>query len=125
MSKTKKQKTRAQQLEDGDLVDVSFYARQHGFKYPTAVTRQIWYGYCVLPEFLGTNTKELRIKTIFRSLRDAMWKKDETDSKNLNRVEFNIMSECGSFTFKTGMIAECMSDDFGKPCITISDDWNI
>ncbi|MFC7522151.1 DUF6573 family protein [Xanthomonas populi] len=34
--------TRANLLEDGDLVDVSALAREAGFKMPVAVTRAVW-----------------------------------------------------------------------------------
>ncbi|WP_325176197.1 DUF6573 family protein, partial [Xanthomonas hortorum] len=34
--------TRANLLEDGDLVDVSALAREAGFKVPVAVTRAVW-----------------------------------------------------------------------------------
>ncbi|KLD26130.1 hypothetical protein TB9_23405, partial [Xanthomonas perforans] len=34
--------TRANLLEDGDLVDVSALAREAGFNVPVAVTRAVW-----------------------------------------------------------------------------------
>ena len=34
--------TRAQAIEDGELVDVSDMAKQSGFKIPVAVTRAVW-----------------------------------------------------------------------------------
>lgn len=34
--------SRAQALEDGELVDLSELAREAGFKYPLAVTRGVW-----------------------------------------------------------------------------------
>lgn len=125
MPKTKKQKTRVQQFSNGDLVDVSHYAKRHGIKYPVAVTKCVWYGYINPPEFLGSTLKENRILSMFRRLRVAMCNKDENNSENLNQVKFDVISECGLFTTKTCFIAECEPDDSGSPCITISDDWSI
>lgn len=34
--------TRAQALEDGVLVDLSYLAREAGFRWPLAVTRAVW-----------------------------------------------------------------------------------
>lgn len=34
--------TRAQAIEDGDLVDVSSVASEAGFRYPVALTRAVW-----------------------------------------------------------------------------------
>ena len=34
--------TRAQAIEDGELIDVSKTAKQTGFKLPVAVTRAVW-----------------------------------------------------------------------------------
>lgn len=34
--------TRAQAIEDGELIDVTEVAREVGFKYPVAVTRNLW-----------------------------------------------------------------------------------
>jgi hypothetical protein len=38
--------TRAQAIEDGQLVDVSEWARRAGFCIPVAVTRTVW-GQCI------------------------------------------------------------------------------
>jgi hypothetical protein len=38
--------SRAQALEDGDLVDVTTSAREAGFRFPVALTRAVWAG-CV------------------------------------------------------------------------------
>ena len=42
--------TRAQAIEDGDLVDVSEDAREAGFSIPVAVTRSVWCRLIELPE---------------------------------------------------------------------------
>lgn len=42
--------TRAQAIEDGELVDVSKLAREAGFKFPVAVSRAVWGRYCEDPD---------------------------------------------------------------------------
>ena len=37
--------TRAQAIEDGVLIDVSETAKEAGFKFPIAVTSEVWHGY--------------------------------------------------------------------------------
>ena len=41
--------TRAQAIEDGELVDVSETARESGIKFPVAVTRAVWAKYVEIP----------------------------------------------------------------------------
>ncbi len=42
--------TRAQALEDGFLIDVTQTAREAGFVYPVAVTREVWNRYVEVPQ---------------------------------------------------------------------------
>lgn len=42
--------SRAQAIEDGNLVDVSETAREAGFKIPVALTRSVWNRLVALPE---------------------------------------------------------------------------
>jgi len=44
--------TRAQAIEDGELVDVSEMAKEAGIKYPVALTRAVWFGCVDVPEGL-------------------------------------------------------------------------
>jgi len=41
--------TRAQAIEDGELVDLSETAREAGIKFPVAVTRAVWAKYVEIP----------------------------------------------------------------------------
>lgn len=41
--------SRAQALEDGELVDVSSTAREAGIKFPVALTRAVWASYVEVP----------------------------------------------------------------------------
>jgi hypothetical protein len=42
--------TRAQAIEDGELVDVSTVAKEAGIKYPVAITRTAWGKYVEIPQ---------------------------------------------------------------------------
>ena len=41
--------TRAQAIEDGELVDVTPWARETGFRWPVAVTRAVWASCIAVP----------------------------------------------------------------------------
>ncbi len=53
--------TRAQAIEDGELVDVSKLAREAGVKFPVAVSRAVWARYCEVPE--GTTGQDVTGRT--------------------------------------------------------------
>ena len=37
--------TRAQAIQDGELIDVTETAKEAGFRYPVAITRNLWYSH--------------------------------------------------------------------------------
>lgn len=49
--------TRAQAIEDGELVDVSTTAREAGIRYPVAVSRAVWVTYIDREEMPGQDTQ--------------------------------------------------------------------
>lgn len=53
--------TRAQAIEDGELVDVSKLAREAGIKFPVAVSRAVWARYCEVPD--GTVGQDVNGRT--------------------------------------------------------------
>lgn len=53
--------TRKQAIEDGVLVDVTETAREAGFRFPVAVTANVWYDYIVPPEDGGGQSIEGRL----------------------------------------------------------------
>lgn len=58
--------TRAQAVEDGELVDVSKMAREAGVKFPVAVSRAAWDRYCEVPD--GTVGQDVQGRTW-----DVLW----------------------------------------------------
>lgn len=62
--------TRAQAIEDGELVDVSEIAKKSGFKIPVAVTRIVWNQYI---EWTKEDTKKQTIQDQSGRLWDVLW----------------------------------------------------
>jgi hypothetical protein len=61
--------TRAQAIEDGELVDVSETAREAGIKFPVAVTRAVWVKYVEIPEGVTCQDERGRLWDILWMLR--------------------------------------------------------
>ena len=59
--------TRAQAIEDGELVDVSETAREAGVKFPVAVTRAVWEDVCEWTE------EDSKVKHDGQSVRGRLW----------------------------------------------------
>jgi uncharacterized protein DUF6573 len=53
--------TRAQAIEDGELIDVSELAREAGFRFPVAVTRAVWTKYVEVPNGLECQDEKGRL----------------------------------------------------------------
>ncbi|HEX4045634.1 MAG TPA: DUF6573 family protein [Gammaproteobacteria bacterium] len=62
--------TRAQALEDGELVDVTGMAKKAGFKIPVAVTRAVWTEYI---EWTDEDTNKQTIQDQSGRLWDVLW----------------------------------------------------
>lgn len=62
--------TRAQAIEDGELVDVSKTAKQTGFKLPVAVTRAVWNQYI---DWTTADDDKQTIQHVSGRLKDLLW----------------------------------------------------
>jgi len=62
--------TRAQAIEDGELVDVSLMAKKSGFKIPVAVTRTVWDQYI---EWTEADSDRQTIQDRSGRLWDVLW----------------------------------------------------
>ncbi|MCS5712781.1 hypothetical protein HT99x_015180 [Candidatus Berkiella aquae] len=62
--------SRAQAIEDGELVDVSDMAKRSGFKIPVAVTRAVWVQYI---EWADKDNDRQTIQDQSSRLRDVLW----------------------------------------------------
>jgi hypothetical protein len=63
--------TRAQAIEDGELVDVSETAHEAGIKFPVAVTRAVWAKYVEVPEGVACQDESGRLWDILWMFRCA------------------------------------------------------
>jgi hypothetical protein len=108
--------TRAQAIEDGVLIDVTSMAKEAGFRFPVAVTRNIWAAYIVPDERSRKcgQSEEGRLWDVLWMLRNSILKA-ENDTV-LFKVYF-IMKERQRrlVTLK----ALCSPGDEGEPVITI------
>ncbi len=108
--------TRAQAIEDGVLIDVTSMAKEAGFRFPVAVTRNIWAAYIVPDERSRkySQSEEGRLWDVLWMLRNSILK-SENDTV-LFKVYF-IMKERQRrlVTLK----AICGPGDEGNPVITI------
>ena len=68
--------TRAQAIEDGELVDVSETAREAGIRFPVAVTRAAWGKYVEVPEGVKCQDEQGRLWDILWMFRCAAAKLD-------------------------------------------------
>ena len=63
--------TRAQAMEDGELVNVSETAREAGIKFPAAVTRAVWVKYVEVPQGVTCQDERGRLWDILWMFRCA------------------------------------------------------
>jgi hypothetical protein len=68
--------TRAQAIDDGELLDVSETAREAGIKFPVAVTRAVWVKYVEVPEGVTCQDERGRLWDILWMFRCAAAKFD-------------------------------------------------
>ena len=109
--------TRAQAIEDGELVDVSETAREAGIKFPVAVTRAVWVKYVEIPEGVTCQDERGRLWDILWMFRcnarqggDTLFFKLHVRNHNRERL-----TKADLVTLK----AVCGPGDTPEPVITI------
>lgn|GEM_PF-472963 len=101
--------TRSQALQDGAIVDVTEWARAHGFRYPVAMTARLWQW--LLP--VGTMTAHGgRLDILFGILRAA----PTIVGRHSSTVSFDFVTETGHGVPVAGV---CHSGDEEEPVITL------
>ena len=110
--------TRAQALKDGELIDVSQVAKEAGFKYPVAITRNLWHSW-VEPT---TKAKEYGQDTQGR-LWDVLWMLRVAISRSGGEhVTYQVIFQNGPGNRNRHTVtlwAICGPGDEGEPVITI------
>ncbi len=109
--------TRKQALEDGSLIDITEYARLHGFKIPVAVTASLWGYIGVSPELaeIGQSVAD-RLKDVLFLLLMEIRKAGADTDRIKYPVDFLVEPDR---TETVEVYALVGPDDDLKPCLTI------
>jgi len=73
--------SRAQAIEDGELVDVSQVAAEAGFKFPVAMTRTVWGKYVEVPRGVHAQDEQGRLWDILNMARYEIHRNRETGTE--------------------------------------------
>lgn len=108
--------TRAQALEDGELVDVSETARQAGFVWPVAVTRALWQDITAIPSHLeGIASIDGRLWDVLWMAFCAIKRSQDTDGTHLI---YELIMPVDDGQLYTAMLVSGPGDQ-GEPVITL------
>jgi hypothetical protein len=117
--------TRAQALEDGELIDVTETAREVGFRYPTAVSAAVWAD-CVAWSDADTNATgwpQDQGARLWDVLYMARFGIKRAAARNANRVRFSLLrvprDAADSRPREVALIAHVGPGDDAAPVITI------
>ena len=107
--------TRAQALEDGQLVDVTDNARQVGITVPVAVTAAV-FGLCI-----EVPPSRRRLEDIGGRTHDIVWLPRCAIARKSNgrRVDFSVRCSTRKGIRRIALKALCGPGDAGEPVITV------
>jgi hypothetical protein len=107
--------TRAEAIQDGDLIDVSEMAQEAGITYPTAVTSALWADYVRVPEGVTCQDEQGRLWDILNMFRFATKK---NKGKDILRFEVLVRNDNRKPKL-VSLKAICGPGDTWDPVITI------
>ena len=110
--------TRAQAIEDGELVDVSEMAREAGIKFPVALTRAVWGNYVEVPEGVVAQDESGRLWDILWMLRCQI-RRSQGDTLHFQLYVRNHNRERLTRQDLVTLKAVCGPGDTPEPVITI------
>ena len=106
--------TRAQAIEDGQLIDLTEWARETGFRYPVAVTTGVW-AYIEPPADAAGQDVRGRAHDVLYLLFVAIKR-----SRGGSRVEYKVTFQQGPRKRETvDLYSVCGPGDSAEPVITI------
>lgn len=109
--------TRAQAIDDGNLIDVSEMAEEVGIKYPVSLTWAVWSKYVEVPEEVkGEQDKQGRLWDILMMFRMAARR---SDGGQWLRFQLVVKNEAGEPPKPVTLNAHCGPGDTLDPVITI------
>jgi hypothetical protein len=107
--------SRAEALEDGQLVDVTDNARRAGIKMPVAVTAAV-YGLCI-----EVPPSRARLEDVGGRTHDIVWLLRCAIARKPNgrRVDFSVRCSTPKGIRRVALKALCGPGDVGEPTVTI------
>ena len=111
--------TRAQAIEDGELVDVSDVAKEAGFCFPVALTRGVWSKCVEVPDDAPGQDEQGRLWDVLWMLRCRIARMKRTGDPT-DRVRFRLyVRRNESATELVQLWSACGPGDVGEPVITV------
>lgn len=115
--------TRAQAIEDGYLVDISSIAKECGFRYPVAITSDV-FGDCVYlakdDEKMVLETQLERTENLLRELMKAIKRTDRSVDRITFALEYAHVEGCAVRDGSAKLTSVVGPGDTLDPVITIS-----
>lgn len=111
--------TRAQAIEDGELIDASAIARQTGFRFPVALTRAVWASYVAVPAGVQCQDEPGRLWDILWMLLCAIRRSNDGSLINFELYVRNSNRERLDRRDIVRLKATCGPGDDAEPVITI------
>jgi hypothetical protein len=105
--------TRAQAIEDGQLVDVSADARKAGITFPVALTAAV-YAACV-----AVPPRRTGIEDVAGRLWDVLWMLRLAARRGGSRIEFTVQCSTRKGRRNVRLKALCGPGDDARPVITV------
>jgi len=119
---------RTARLKKGELIDVSYLAREVGFTVHVACSREVWAGLIEIGYDLpalkrNPRMKERRLLNVLLEALQAARRK--LGSREVQFSVYRITSKaeretCGKIAIKSDLAVRCDPGDFGEPVVTIS-----
>jgi hypothetical protein len=108
--------TRAEAIEDGELVDVSSTAVEVGIKFPVAVTRAVWVGVVEPDEFAQKHGESIRgrLWDVICMLKQAIVAQGGSSTSN-----YRLIATKGGRKHTVELKSVCGPGDTPEPVITI------
>jgi len=106
--------SRKQAIQDGVLVDVTETAKEAGFRFPVAVTREVWGKYIVPSDYDAKRGQDVSGR-----LWDTLWMLRLSSRKGGSNVLFSVIFQMLGRETTVQLRAVVGPGDKGEPVITI------
>lgn len=107
--------SRAQAIDDGVLVDLTFMAQNRGYRWPVACTDRLWQTLISVGDDPDTTDHAILERRIGQVLNCLLMAIKAAGPERSDYVAFTILTDAGN----AKAWASCHPDDDGDPCLTI------